>query len=364
MRILDRYTLQPIVTVFLWCIFIFVFLFVIIDILSHLDDILRLRLSVSFVADYYLSYIPLILVQMTPFAALLSVLYTFNSMNHSNEIVAMRASGLSILQVIKTALVFGIIVSLTIFWVGDRILPSALARHQEIKAAMDSGTARRPQATVITNLSMYGLKNRLYFINKFFTKTNTLSGVVILEHDRHQNLVRKIAATKAVYEENTWKFYQCSTYDFDSAGSMIGEPKYQDEETIPLPETPKDFLNQRQRPEYMDIAQLDDYIWRVSKSGSASVVRNLRVDLYQRMTSPFASLIIILLGIPFALRIRRKAVGLSSFGVSILVAFAYYILDAVCVALGKGGVLPPILGASLSHIIALSISVWLLGAVP
>ncbi len=364
MRILDRYTLKPIVSVFIWCVFVFVFLFVIIDILSHLDDILRLRLSAAFVLDYYLSYIPLILVQMAPFAALLSALYTFNSLNHSNEIVAMRASGLSVLQVIKTALVFGVIVSLTIFWVSDRVLPAALARHQEIKMAMDAGSSKRPQATVITNLSMYGLKNRLFFINKFFTKTNTLSGVVILEHDRHQNLVRKIVATKAVYEEDSWKFYQCSTYEFDPAGGMVGEPRFEDEEIIPIPETPKDFLSQRQRPEYMDIAQLDDYIWRVSKSGSASVVRNLRVDLLQRMTSPFASFIIILLGIPFALRIRRKAVGLSSFGVSILVAFAYYIVDAVCVALGKGGVLPPLLGASLSHIIALSVSVWLLGAVP
>jgi lipopolysaccharide export system permease protein len=364
MRILDRYTLRPIITVFIWCVFIFVFLFVIIDVLSHLDDILRLGLSASFIMDYYLSYLPLIVVQMAPFAALLSVLYTFNSLNHTNEIVAMRASGLSILQVIQTALVFGIIVSLTVFWISDRVLPAALARHQEIKYAMDSGSSKRPQATVITNLSMYGLKNRLFFINKFFTKTNTLSGVVILEHDHLQNLVRKIVATKAVYEKDSWTFYECNTYDFDEAGGMRGEPRYEEEETIPIPETPKDFLNQRQRPEYMDIAQLDDYIWRVSKSGAPSVVRNLRVDLYQRMTQPFASFIIILLGIPFALRIRRKAVGLSSFGVSILVAFAYFILDAVCVALGKGGAVPPLVGASMSHIIALSLSVWMLGAIP
>jgi lipopolysaccharide export system permease protein len=114
----------------------------------------------------------------------------------------------------------------------------------------------------------------------------------------------------------------------------------------------------------MSIAQLDDYIWRLSRSGASTLIRNLRLDLYQRFTSPFTSLIIILLGIPFSLIMRRKATGLSSIGVSILVGFLYYILDAVCVALGKGGVLMPALSASLSHIIALSFSLYMINDLP
>jgi len=90
----------------------------------------------------------------------------------------------------------------------------------------------------------------------------------------------------------------------------------------------------------------------------------LKIDYYQKFTSPFTSLIIILLGIPFSLMMRKRATGLSSIGISIMVGFLYYILDAVCIAIGRGGVLPPLVAASLSHVIALTISVYLINSLP
>ena len=80
--------------------------------------------------------------------------------------------------------------------------------------------------------------------------------------------------------------------------------------------------------------------------------------------SPFTSLIIILLGIPFALMMRRRSTGVSSLGISIFVGFLYYIIDAISIALGKGGMIPPILAASLSHFIALGTSLYLIANMP
>lgn len=88
------------------------------------------------------------------------------------------------------------------------------------------------------------------------------------------------------------------------------------------------------------------------------------MDLYQRFASPFTSIIIILLGIPFALLMRKRATGMASIGVSISVGFLYYVLDAVCLAIGKSGLLMPSLAASLSHIIVLSGSLYLISKLP
>ena len=102
----------------------------------------------------------------------------------------------------------------------------------------------------------------------------------------------------------------------------------------------------------------------VIKSGATTVVKNLKIDLYQRFTTPFTSIIIILLGIPFSFMMRKRATGLSSIGISIMVGFLYYILDAICIALGKGGLFIPIISASLSHITAFLYSVYLISALP
>jgi lipopolysaccharide export system permease protein len=191
-----------------------------------------------------------------------------------------------------------------------------------------------------------------------------MEGIIILENDENQNITKKIVANKGVYVNGLWRFYQSITYDFDKNGQIIGEPKYSEEEIMAIPETPQEFLNQRQRPDLMTIAQLDDYIWKISKSGAITAIKNLRVDFYQRFTWPLTSIIIILLGVPFSMHMKKQATGLSSLGLSIIVGFLYYVLNAIGIALGKAGILMPILSASLAHIIVLIFSLYLIFTLP
>ena len=114
----------------------------------------------------------------------------------------------------------------------------------------------------------------------------------------------------------------------------------------------------------MNIEQLESYIWKLSQSGAKSIVQNLRVDLFSRYAFPFTSLIIIFIGIPLSLRIRKKAVGLSSIGISIILCFLYYVTNAVSLALGKSGLIPPMLSAWLANLIFFSISLYLIAQLP
>jgi len=366
MRILDRYIFKSALGIFLGCLLVFFFLYIIIDIFSHLEEILRQRVNIGILLQYYLSFLPLIFVQVTPIACLLATLYTFGALNRNNEIIAMRASGLSILQISKTVIIFAIIVSIFVFWVNDRFLPQSLTLTEKIKEQMETGVKKYKEKKdeIFTNLSMYGLKNRLYFVNKFSLATNTLEGIVILEHDERQNITKKIVASKGVYRDGLWRFYQNITYNFDENGQIIDEPKYSEEEIMAIPETPREFLSQRQRVDFMTIAQLDEYLWKLSKSGAITVIRNLKVDLYQRFTTPLTAIIITLLGIPFSIKMKKRATALSSIGLSIMVGFLYYVLNAVGIALGKAGLLIPILSASLSHIVAFITALYLIDTLP
>jgi lipopolysaccharide export system permease protein len=337
-----------------------------VDVFSHLDEILKQQVSLMVLKQYYLAYLPIIFVQVAPIACLLSTLYTFGKLNRNNEIIAMRSSGLSIFQITKTVIIFGLIVSACVFWVNDKFVPPSMSLTEKIKAQMESGTkkAKEKEREIITNLSMYGLKNRLFFVNKFSLATNTMEGIIILEHDEKQNIIKKIVANKGVYKEGLWRFYQSVTYNFDENVQIMGEPQYLEEEIMNISETPHDFLNQMLHPDFMTISQLDGYIWRLSKSGATTVIRNLKVDLYQRFTFPLTSIIIILLGIPFSVMMKKRATGLSSVGISLMVGFLYYVFNAVSIALGKAGILMPTLAVSLSHIVALISASYFIQTLP
>ncbi|MDD5595798.1 MAG: LptF/LptG family permease, partial [Candidatus Omnitrophica bacterium] len=316
--------------------------------------------------QYYLSYLPIIFVQVSPIALLLATLYTFGKLNRDNEIIAMRASGLSIVQITKTVIIFGFLISVFIFWVNDRFVPQALGMNQKLRDEMERSENKNlgKPSEAIDNLSMYGAKNRLFFVNKFIPTQNTMEGITILENDEHQNITKKIVANKGIYSAGVWKFYQVITYTFNENLQTEEEPLYFEEEVMPIPETPHEFMTQRERPDLMTIAQLDNYIWKLSKSGATTVIRNLKVDLYQRFSSPFTSIVIIFLGIPFALKMRKRATGLSSLGLSMIMGFLFYVLNAVSIAFGKAGILIPLLSASLPQILALIFSLYFIFTLP
>ena len=360
MRILDRYITDTMIKVFLGCIIIFAGLYIIIDIFSHLDEILKHKLDLIILKDYYLWYLPIIFVQIAPVACLLATLYTLGNLARHNEIIAMRTSGLSVPQIAHSMVLFGIVISIFVFLVNEKISPGALNRVEAIKLQKENPAKENKRAETIENLSMYGLKNRLFFVNRFSLLDNSMEGITILEQDEHQNLTRKIVANRGVWENGLWKFYRSLSYSFDSEGKLKDNPRYMEEEIMDISEAPADFLSQRRHPEVMNIPQLEKYIFRLSGSGAESIVRNLKVDLYNRFTSPFTSLIIILVGIPFALKIKGRVTTLSSFGISFGLGFLYYALNAIAIAAGKAGFLPPLLAASLGHIVFLFLSIYLI----
>lgn len=75
MRILDRYILKSVVSVFFACILVFLFLYIIIDVFANLEEILKQQVNLSLLRDYYLSFLPLIFVQVAPIACLLATLF-------------------------------------------------------------------------------------------------------------------------------------------------------------------------------------------------------------------------------------------------------------------------------------------------
>jgi lipopolysaccharide export system permease protein len=78
---------------------------------------------------------------------------------------------------------------------------------------------------------------------------------------------------------------------------------------------------------------------------------------------PFVTFILVLLGVPFPLRGARSGGIASGIGLSIVIAFSYWIIFALSTSLGAGGVLPPIIAAVFPDILFLAIAGWLLAHV-
>ena len=75
------------------------------------------------------------------------------------------------------------------------------------------------------------------------------------------------------------------------------------------------------------------------------------VDLYAKLSYPLLNLIMILIGIPFAVKTGRSGGIAMSIGISVMIGFAYGVTFYIFISFGKSGFLSPFLSAWIPTIL-------------
>ena len=364
MRILDRYITGPIIRGFLSAILLFCFLYILIDLATHLDDFFSNKVPVDIIVSYYLSFFPVIFVQTAPIACLLATLFTYSTLNNNNEIIALRASGLNFWKITRPAIILGIMASALVFLVNEKFVPHSMSLSEEIRTDKIEVHAaqRNNRPPPIKNLFFYGQGNRLFYIDLYDPFTRTMNGITIISQDSKQRMTEKLVAIKGEWSGSSWKLTnaQISKYNPEDQ-SAFGDVQFFKEKTFDIKESPEDLLKQRQSVASMNIQELRAYIKRFKGSGAIGAVNNLKVDLHQKIAYPFACIVIIFVGLPFALVTgKRKGLTFASVGIALAIGFLFYVVNALSLALGKKALLDPILAAWLAPVLFCAAGVYII----
>lgn len=347
MKILDRYTLRAYLAPLIWCLGVFIGLYLVLDLLGHLDEILRNRVPLRLLATYYATMTPLVFVQVAPFACLMAALYTLSQFNRHLEVMAMRAAGLSPWGIVRPLIWMGLFMSIAVLAINETVAPqAALITHQikegQLERAADPKKSRKV-LTMIHHLAAYGQGHTLLYARAFDPAAKRMEGVVILQHAGSLKLIRKITADSAVWTGSSWRFINGTILHFNAVGQTVGRPVPFSAKVIAAGDRPEVLEKSESQASFMNMQDLALYIERLKGAGGATV-RKLRVDLYAKVGTGFACLVLTLIGIPFAIQPVRggAALGLS---LGLGIGLVFYGANALCIALGKGGWLPPLVAA-------------------
>jgi LPS export ABC transporter permease LptG len=343
---------------FIWCLILFNVMAVIIDIFSFIDDIVKYKIPGSSIAAFYVYYLPTIFIQVTPMAVLLSAIFVLSNLNKHNEITAMKSSGISLWRILSPVLIIGFIISIVVFAVNDRIIPTSSKISNYIRTEeLEKERRKGAPAKVVNNVAVYGTGNRIVFARSYDTERKALNDVIIHEHDAKENLTSKITAQTGVWTGDGWKFYKVIIYKIDNSGKILSDPSFFNEKVIPLKERPRDFATREWKSEYLSYKELKRYIANF-RGSSVKFVKNLLVDLHYKFAFPLISFVIILIGAPFAIITARGGV-LIGIGMSIVIGLLYYAFIAVFIAFGKAEILPPVVAAWLGNALFAVLGVYL-----
>ena len=165
-RILEAYVAREFLKLLILSLTAFVSLFVIVDFFEKIDRLVEAHLGLWDLVCYVSLKVPFAAGQVLPAAALLGIMLTFGLMSRSHETMAMRTSGLDILQLLRPVLivtggVMAVMLALNLY-----LIPGAR------RASTGSGKAawRRSRPTTCKPWSTSGTRETRQFITFSFTE--------------------------------------------------------------------------------------------------------------------------------------------------------------------------------------------------
>jgi lipopolysaccharide export system permease protein len=197
----------------------------------------------------------------------------------------------------------------------------------------------------------------LFYAEKFDGKTMT--GVTVIDKSQRDNKSSQIVnADSAIFDikQGVWIFNNATTYSIEPNAAVANIIKIQDLK-LKLPRSPLDFAAPDKNPEDMSISEAMDYAEEVRMGGDKKKILSLDVKIQSKLAFPFICLVFGLIGSSMGIRPQRTGKA-TSFGVSVLLIFGYYLLMFVCAALGQAEVISPFLAGWLPNLIGIASGGW------
>ncbi len=339
-QLLDLYVLRRFLYFFVLLMALFIFLFEAFTFFELLDDIARHRTPFLVVVSYF-RYLAFFLgYQLAPLAGLVAVLVTLGVMSKNNEIVACKASGVSLYRLALPLFLSGLALAGMMFLLDDTYLPYAYQRQDALRNQIKG---RPPQTSYHpTREWIFGEGARIYNYEFFDPQRQLFGGLSVIELDPATfQLRRRVFAARARWEDTQKAWILESGWVRDFEGSRV--TRYAPFRVAAFPELgePPSYFNREIRQAFqMNWDELRNYIGDLHQAGFD--VSTLTVQWHKKIAYPLIAPVSILLAIPFAFFVgTRGAVGGVAVGVGI--GIVYWATSALFEALGGVGQLLPFL---------------------
>lgn len=367
--VMDRYIITQLLMPFLFGVG--AFSSIILSVGSLLDlvrKIAEVGLPLGVAIEVMALQLPQFVVYSFPMSILLSGMMTYSRFSADSEIIAFRSCGISIYRLVLPALVLSTIVTAITFFFNEQVVPVASQRAtmtlsqalKEDKPTFKKDNIIVPEYQVVDrNGTKEQVLVRLFYAEKFDGKTMT--GLTIVDRSQQDRGLSQILNARSAEwnsQKNTWDFTDGTIYLIapDASYRNIVTFKHQQ---LQLPKSPFELAAPDKNIPDMSISELMDYGDAIALSGDRKKILNVAVTIQQKLSFPFICIVFSLMGAAMGIRPQRTAKA-TSFGVSVLLIFGYYLLLFVCGALGNAEIISPFFAGWLPNFIGISIGAWLL----
>lgn len=351
MKKLDIYISKNFIKSFFLSLIAFVNIFILSQLFKVIRYVSEGRMTPKESIFYIIYLIPDILINVAPLAVLLGSLMAINKMASNLEIISLKTSGISFRRIVVGPILISILISIGVFILNDKIYPIALKRSRDLK----SGTVRTftlPESK--DNVFLRTNNNIVYHMNYINRVKGIGEKIEIITLNKDFDKIEKIVTAqngKYDFKSNTWKLNKVSITNTEKNTTEYHKV-YENKE---YGENPDKFISISVDPDILSNSQIRKAIRGIRNTGGD--VREYLVALGQRYSFPFASFVVVFLGLALGSRYVRGASAISIV-LSVGLGYGYYIVQGSFEALSKNGLLNPFIGGWIPNIIFLVLGIY------
>lgn len=339
-NIIDRYIMRKYLAIFGFVFISILSVTAIVNVFERIDSVYENNKPLSLLFTFIWYKIPEFVQYIFPVTALAATLLSLGLLAKFNEITAMKASGISLYRILVPVLVLSSLVSFCSFYVQEEILPYSNRRAEQVWNGI-KGLPARSYGAADRRWVLSSKKDRIYHYRYFDQNASAFSQISVFEIEPVSwFLEKRIFAEKGYLEERNLIFSEAWSREF--VGSRVIHFDKQETMMLPQVEDRDYFLKEWEEPDQMSYKELKAYIRQIEDQGFETL--KFKVDLNFKLTFPLASLIMVLIGIPFAFSMGKRGT-LVGIGLCVGIAIVYWGAIAIFRSLGYVNYLSPILSA-------------------
>ncbi len=308
--------------------------FIIINAIEELRYIMKNNVPVLTVIEYYFYFAGWILKSFLPMFILLAVLFSISFLARRNELLAMKASGISLYRISAPFLIVVLMLAGGHFYYNEYIYPHWNKQRLEIKNFTIKGKSKR-NFNRMSDIYRQITPGHFYSLKSFNVERK--EGRHLRIYKRVNNELKHIITADLIkYEEFVWIAHKGTIRVFDETENET----YSEFDTMTIAsikEKPEDFAKRVGKPEDMGLDELQEYIDLMKRTGGPYTREAVDLDL--KYSYPLASFIVVLICIPYAANPRRGGIAVS-IAVGALISLIYFILFRIMQSAGYSDKIP------------------------
>lgn len=350
-RTLDRLVMQNYLTIFALTFAAFIVIFTMgtwIDKASYVTH-------PELIPSYLRYFVWEIIFDVTPMAAVVTVLAVFSLMAKHGEIVAALAGGVSLYRLMIPILVPALLLTVGQYALQEYVLPYTTQQAKAVDEAMHPSNT----VTLVQDQTwVFSEGGVVFHFDEFVEQSSQFLNLRVYYLGDNNSIARVEYAEIAEWRDDSWEARDGWRRFFLRDGDAVRPTPLEEFSFARLDHLERDpayFRENELLPEQMTMVELSEHINLLELQGYET--HRAMVDFHMKVATPAIVFVMTVVGVPFAFRMGRHG-ALTGVAVAVALVAVYWIAFGVFQAFGYANQLPPPLAAWAPHLLFLSLGTY------